>query len=207
AIDTSVLLDLLVDDPGYARVSEAALRSAAGEGALLISECVLAELAPSFASEAMLDEFLSDLQLEFVPSSRESAILAGSMLRSSHGARGCSRGNLPAALLRPTGARPPGASASAYAGGDTCRSPAESCWQARWQQVGPRSLAGPSGRPLLRPNPTRSSSIPTLTTTPPTGWRWSRKRARRMAPRSGRTIAARRPSRCRASTPSSRRRT
>ena len=82
AIDTSVLLDLLVDDPGYARASEAALRSAAGEGALLISECVLAELAPSFASEAELDEFLSDLQLQFVPSSRESAFLAGSMFRS-----------------------------------------------------------------------------------------------------------------------------
>src|SRR4051794_40268196 len=71
-----------MDDPVYARASEAALRSAAGEGALLISDCVLAELAPAFASDAGLDEFLSDLQLQFVPSSRESALLAGSMLRS-----------------------------------------------------------------------------------------------------------------------------
>ena len=82
AIDTSVLLDLLVDDPAHARASEAALRSAAGEGALLVSECVLAELSPSFAQEAELDEFLSDLQLQFVPSSRESALLAGAMFRA-----------------------------------------------------------------------------------------------------------------------------
>jgi len=82
AIDTSVLLDVLVDDPVHARASEDALRTAAGEGALLVSECVLAELTPAFGNEAALDEFLSDLQLQFVPSSRESAVLAGSMFRS-----------------------------------------------------------------------------------------------------------------------------
>lgn len=82
AIDTSVLLDVLVDDPAHASGSESALRRAAAEGALLICECVLAELGPSFARPAELDEFLSDLQLEFVPSNRESALVAGAMFRT-----------------------------------------------------------------------------------------------------------------------------
>jgi len=82
AIDTSVLLDVLVDDPTHASASEDALRRAGDEGALLIGECVLAELAPSFARPADLDEFLSDLHLEFVPSNRESALLAGAMFRT-----------------------------------------------------------------------------------------------------------------------------
>jgi hypothetical protein len=82
AIDTSVLLDVLVDDPVHASGSEDALRRAGAEGALLICECVLAELAPSFTRPGDLEEFLADLQLEFVPSNRESALLAGAMFRT-----------------------------------------------------------------------------------------------------------------------------
>ena len=82
AIDTSVLLDVLLDDSAHASASEGALRRAAAEGALLICECVLAELAPSLPRAADVDEFLSDLQVEFVPSNRESALLAGAMFRT-----------------------------------------------------------------------------------------------------------------------------
>jgi hypothetical protein len=56
-----------VHDPGYARASEAALQSAASDGALLICECVLQSWPHRFASQAVLDEFLSDLQLQLVP--------------------------------------------------------------------------------------------------------------------------------------------
>jgi predicted nucleic acid-binding protein len=82
AIDTSVLLDLLTDDPAHAAASEAALRRAGREGALLVCECVLVEIAPSFAREDEVDEFVADMELQFVPSTRESATLAGSMFRA-----------------------------------------------------------------------------------------------------------------------------
>ena len=57
--------------------SEQALRKAAGESGLIICECVLAEIRPTFASAGQLDEFVADWELRFVPSSRESALLAG----------------------------------------------------------------------------------------------------------------------------------
>lgn len=87
AIDTSVLLDVLVDDPTHAQRSEAALRRASEQGALIISGCVLAEIAPAFSTNADLDEFLGDWNVAFVPSSRQSAALAGDMFRRYLGRR------------------------------------------------------------------------------------------------------------------------
>ena len=77
ALDSSVILDVLTENPESADTSEALLRRALTEGKLVIGECVLAEIAPTFKDEKMLREFLADWQIEFVPSSRESAILAG----------------------------------------------------------------------------------------------------------------------------------
>jgi predicted nucleic acid-binding protein len=78
AVDTSVLLDVILDDPKCADRSEAALRAAAGTGSLTLCECVLAEIRPAFRPGEM-DEFLTDWGLEFVSSTRESAQLAGEM--------------------------------------------------------------------------------------------------------------------------------
>jgi predicted nucleic acid-binding protein len=77
AVDSSVLLDVLTDSALHADSSEHALRAAAGEGGLIICECVLAEIHPAFANGGQMDEFLADWELRFVPSSRESALLAG----------------------------------------------------------------------------------------------------------------------------------
>jgi predicted nucleic acid-binding protein len=77
ALDSSVILDVLTADPRFADTSEALLRKAAAEGKLVIGECVLAEITPAFKDEKMLEEFLADWQIEFVPSSRASSILAG----------------------------------------------------------------------------------------------------------------------------------
>lgn len=87
AVDSSVVLDVLTDNPEFAETSEALLRRAMTEGKLIIGECVLAEIIPAFKDEKMLKEFLADWQIEFVPSSRDSAILAG-----RHFARYLSRG-------------------------------------------------------------------------------------------------------------------
>ena len=77
ALDSSVILDVLTSDPQFADGSEKLLRRAATEGRLVIGECVLAEIAPAFKDESTLKEFLVDWQIEFVPSSRDSAIVAG----------------------------------------------------------------------------------------------------------------------------------
>src|SRR5207253_7749875 len=46
-------------------------------GGLIICECVLAEIRPAFANRREVEQFLGDWELRFVPSSRESALLAG----------------------------------------------------------------------------------------------------------------------------------
>ncbi|HEY5296932.1 MAG TPA: type II toxin-antitoxin system VapC family toxin [Verrucomicrobiae bacterium] len=80
AVDSSVLLDVLLADPQHAESSEAALREAMAQGGLVISEVVIAEIIPVFA-DASIHEFLSDWQIKFIPSSVESATLAGEMFR------------------------------------------------------------------------------------------------------------------------------
>ena len=79
AVDTSVLLDILVDDKQFGPASDAALSRARAEGRLIVSECVITELRPALSTEKELVGFLNDLGIEFVPSSLESAALAGSV--------------------------------------------------------------------------------------------------------------------------------
>ena len=80
AIDSSVLLDVLLNDPQHAKSSEAALHAESPNG-LVICEVVVAEIQPVLGA-ASIHEFLSDWQITFVPSSVESAALAGQMFRT-----------------------------------------------------------------------------------------------------------------------------
>lgn len=71
--------------------SESAIKKAYSGGQLLIGECVLAEITPAL-SEGDLESFLSDWNIRFMPSTQESAKLAGKMYseylrRSRHGKR------------------------------------------------------------------------------------------------------------------------
>ncbi len=52
------------------------------EGRLIVSESVVAEIRPAFEEGARFREFLDDWGLEFVPSTLQSAALAGEMLRA-----------------------------------------------------------------------------------------------------------------------------
>ena len=80
AADSSVLLDVIFDDPAHARTSAAALRDARAQGTLIISECVVAEIGPALESE-QLTELLRDWEIRFVPSTLESATLAAEIFR------------------------------------------------------------------------------------------------------------------------------
>ena len=78
ALDSNVLIDVIVDDPHFANGSEAALREASLTGSLIISECVLAELVPVLP-QPQLTQLLADWNIQFSASTQESALLAGNM--------------------------------------------------------------------------------------------------------------------------------
>ena len=80
AVDTSVLLDVLLNDPQHAPGSMAALHRAAAEGSLAICDAALAEIVPVLAA-ADIPQFLADWKLAFLPSTEPVAVLAGEMFR------------------------------------------------------------------------------------------------------------------------------
>jgi predicted nucleic acid-binding protein len=78
AIDTNVLLDVLIPGATHAETSEAALLRAAGDGALIISEPVYAELAAHFGDRSTVARFLEDTSVALASSSADALSLAGS---------------------------------------------------------------------------------------------------------------------------------
>ena len=99
SLDTSVILDILIDDPGFARPSEHAIRRARLEGKLIICECVLAEIIPALGNLAVVDDLLSDWQIEYSPLTKESALLAGSMNTNYLKRKGSAKRVLPDFLI------------------------------------------------------------------------------------------------------------
>lgn len=77
AVDTNILLDVLIPDAAHGEESERALGEAAQTGALLISEPVYAELAAHFAGQEPLDRFLTDTGIRLEPSGAEALYRAG----------------------------------------------------------------------------------------------------------------------------------
>ncbi len=82
AVDTNVLLDVLIEDSPHGDASERALAESSRRGALVVSEPVVAEIAPSFASVADLAEFLDRTGLNAVASNDRALFLAGAAWRS-----------------------------------------------------------------------------------------------------------------------------
>lgn len=80
AVDSSVIIDVLINHPKHADASSLALHQGRSQGSLIICETVLAEITPIMEQE-QLESFLMDWEFSFIPSSRESALLAGSYFR------------------------------------------------------------------------------------------------------------------------------
>ena len=77
AIDTSVLLDVITDDPARAETSQKLLERAYDEGILVISDVTYAELAPQFDARQDLDAVLERFEIELVDGGADVAHLAG----------------------------------------------------------------------------------------------------------------------------------
>ena len=78
ALDTSVILDVITNDRSHALRSLQAIRTASDSGSLVICECVLAEIRPALTNEET-EQLLTDWNIVFKPSSKESSLRAGAM--------------------------------------------------------------------------------------------------------------------------------
>lgn len=98
-VDTSVLLDILLDDKRFAGSSEIFLRKARNKGRIVVCEVVLAEIRPALQSDAELSSFCEDLGLEFEACTIEAAALAGSMYARCLANKGTAKRVLPDFLV------------------------------------------------------------------------------------------------------------
>lgn len=81
AIDTNILLDILVPDEAHSFSSNRLLDRCLEKGRLVICEVVYAELSSQFPTERELRDFLSDTGIKLIYSSREALYLAGERWR------------------------------------------------------------------------------------------------------------------------------
>jgi predicted nucleic acid-binding protein len=72
AIDTNILLDVLVPNKDFYEASANALQEAAGEGSLVISDIVYAELCIQFEIQRECDAFLEATEIRVQALTRES---------------------------------------------------------------------------------------------------------------------------------------
>jgi len=77
AIDTNVLLDILIPNTKYVGQSLESVSKAGEEGSLIISEIVYAELSSQFLKEESLKRFLSEATIQLVTSDELSLWEAG----------------------------------------------------------------------------------------------------------------------------------
>ena len=82
AIDTNILLDILIPDGIHSLSSKRLLDRCLEKGQLVICEVVYAELSSQFPSERELRNFLLDTGIRLIHSSREVLYLAGERWRA-----------------------------------------------------------------------------------------------------------------------------
>lgn len=77
AIDTNILLDILIPDEAHLTSSRSLLDECLSKGQLIICELVYAELAAQFSDERELNNFFSETGIRLVPSNKKILYLAG----------------------------------------------------------------------------------------------------------------------------------
>jgi predicted nucleic acid-binding protein len=82
AIDTNILLDILVPDQMFCDASIEALESAASDGSLVICDLVYAELCIHFAAKAECDRFLESSEIRVEHLTADAHFLASRVWRA-----------------------------------------------------------------------------------------------------------------------------
>jgi predicted nucleic acid-binding protein len=79
AVDSSILLDILLPDPVFGEASAAVLRDAIDSGAVIACEIVWAEVRASFPNDDSFRDAFAKLQIQFDPATAEASQMAGSI--------------------------------------------------------------------------------------------------------------------------------
>ena len=82
ALDTNILLDILIPNEQFYEASANALDDAAGQGSLVISDIVYAELCIQFETQRECDAFLESNEIRVQPLTREALFLASRAWRA-----------------------------------------------------------------------------------------------------------------------------
>jgi predicted nucleic acid-binding protein len=82
AIDTNILLDILVPNEDFYETSANALQDAAGEGSLVVSDIVYAELCIHFETQRECDSFLESNEIRVQTLAREAHFWASRAWRT-----------------------------------------------------------------------------------------------------------------------------
>ena len=81
AIDSSALLDMLVEDPQFAAASSECIEQALGAGDVVICDAVLAEVQAMLQGGAATLDLLGEVGIRYLPTSEQAAVRAGHMQR------------------------------------------------------------------------------------------------------------------------------
>lgn len=81
AIDSSVLIDLLGDDPAMADAAEQCVRDALGKGPVVLCDVVVSEITAGLGHGADIMDVVEDMGMRYLPVERRSAVRAGEMQR------------------------------------------------------------------------------------------------------------------------------
>ncbi|MCL0076904.1 PIN domain-containing protein [Dehalococcoidia bacterium] len=77
AVDTNILLDILLPDPKFLEASTKLLSNAISKGKVIMSEVVYAELLAQFSSREELDAFLEEANIVVQPTNQAALWEAG----------------------------------------------------------------------------------------------------------------------------------
>src|SRR5690554_7268589 len=81
AIDSSVLIDLLGDDPAMADAAEQCVRDALARGPVVLCDVVVSEITAGLGHGADIMDVVEDMGMRYLPVERRSAVRAGEMQR------------------------------------------------------------------------------------------------------------------------------
>jgi predicted nucleic acid-binding protein len=81
AVDSTVLLDVITDDPKFAELSAQALSEAGESDEIVVCDAVLAELCAFMDPVEAALEAMSEFGIRFVPINEQAAVRAGLMQR------------------------------------------------------------------------------------------------------------------------------
>jgi predicted nucleic acid-binding protein len=81
AVDTNILLDILIPGAPHGDESERLLTESLGDGSVIISEIVYTELSAHFPVREPIDTFLNEIGINMHPSGNDALFLAGKTWR------------------------------------------------------------------------------------------------------------------------------